>query len=244
MDDKERKGISRRGALKTIAGGLVGASVIGLGRGTSQAQQAKAGVSKATRKPKIVLMGLDSCQMTKIIEWANQGKLPTFKRILSQGSYGEFENIFRGYVRGCVGCLQHRCRVRDRTTSSGPTPGQLYDKMAYQTSGINRLFDFTRPRFPFMLAEGGVKVGLCGTAMSCPPRALEGRIHDVGQGGARSGRRSGLQGPRLFYAGRDTGLPRPLKTRITFEDGKVSTVIKCQGREDPSGAHSQSRRTQ
>lgn len=208
MNDQNKKGMSRRNALKTITGGLVGASVIGLGHGSSHGQPAKAGTARATRRPKIFLMGLDSCQMTKIIEWANQGKLPTFKRLLSQGSYGEFENIFRGMSVDAWAAYNTGVGP-GQNNFFGSHPWQLYDKVAYQTSGINRLFRLHAATVPFMLSEAGVKVGLCGTAMSYPPERLKDGFMMSGKGAPGLGdgpdRRRGMS----ILPSRDTGPLRP-----------------------------------
>ena len=147
---------SRRSFLKGLAGGLVGASIAGLGIGASEAAVAgeTAKTGKAKRKPKIVLFGLDSANMSKIIEWANAGKLPTFKKLLNQGSYGEFENIFRGmsvdawtaYNTG-VGPGQNNF--------FGSHPWQLYDRTAYQTSGNQSFLSAARCKRAVYALRGG-----------------------------------------------------------------------------------------
>ena len=224
MDEKNKKGMSRRSALKTIAGGLIGATAVGLSTKSSEAQPTKASAVKATRKPKIVLLGLDSCQMSKIIEWAYQGKLPTFKRLLTQGSYGEFENIFRGMSVDAWAAYNTGVGP-GQNNFFGSHPWQLYDRTAYQTSGINRLFRLHTATVPFMLAEAGVRVGLCGTAMSWPPERLQGGFMMSGKGAPGLGDASDCKGHVYFTQPRHKAASA-LKTRITFADGKCSTEIK------------------
>jgi len=224
MDGQNKKGVTRRSALKTITGGLVGASVIGFSHGSSPAQPAKASAVKATRKPKIFVMGLDSCQMTKIIEWANHGRLPTFKRLLSQGSYGEFENIFRGMSVDAWAAYNTGVSP-GQNNFFGSHPWQLYDRTAYQTSGINRLFRLHAATVPFMLAEADVKVGLCGTAMSWPPERLKEGFMMSGKGAPGLGDGGDCKGHVYFTQARHKAAAA-LKTRITFADGKCSTEIK------------------
>ena len=142
-----KKGISRRETLGTLAGGFIGASAFSLGAKASAVQQ------KAAIKPKILLMGLDSCQMARIIEWAGQGKLPTFKRLLSQGSYGEFENIFRGMSVDAWAAYNTGVGP-GQNNFFGSHPWTIFDRTAYQTSGINRSFRLHAATVPFMLATG------------------------------------------------------------------------------------------
>ncbi len=226
MERKTVKGISRRKTLGTLAGGFIGASVIGLKTPSIHAQTAK-----AARKPKILLMGLDSCQMAKIIEWVGQGKLPTFKKLMTQGSYGEFENIFRGmsvdswaaYNTG-VGPGQNNF--------FGSHPWTLYDRTAYQTSGINRVFRLHVATVPFMLSEAGVKVGLCGTAMSWPPERLKNGFMMSGKGAPGLGDSPDHKGFVYFTQARHRAASA-MKMRISFAEGKASTVIKMKEMEIP-----------
>lgn len=224
MEEKNKKGMSRRSALKTIAGGLIGATAIGFSKRSSHAQPTKASALKATRKPKIVLFGLDSCQMSKIIEWVNQGKLPTFKKLLTQGSYGEFENIFRGMSVDAWAAYNTGVGP-GQNNFFGSHPWQLYDRTAYQTSGINRLFRLHTATVPFMLAEAGVRVGLCGTAMLWPPERLQGGFMMSGKGAPGLGDGPDCKGHVYFTQPRHKAASA-LKTKIAFADGRCSTQIK------------------
>lgn len=226
MDDKEKKGISRRGALKTIAGGLIGATVVGLSTKSSEAQPVKPDPLKATRKPKIVLLGLDSCQMPKIIEWANQGKLPTFKKLLTQGSYGEFENIFRGMSVDAWAAYNTGVGP-GQNNFFGSHPWQLYDRTAYQTSGINRLFRLHAASVPFMLAEAGVRVGLCGTAMSWPPERLKDGFMMSGKGAPGLGDGPDCKG-HVYFTQRDIGLQLPSKRGLLLRMARLRLSLSLK----------------
>jgi predicted AlkP superfamily phosphohydrolase/phosphomutase len=225
-DDKRR--ISRRRTLGTLGGGLLGASVVGLGTESSRAQSAK---KNSAKRPKLVLFGLDSCQMSKIIEWAAQGKLPTFQRLLAQGSYGEFENIFRGMSVDAWAAYNTGVGP-GQNNFFGSHPWTLYDRTAYQTSGINRLFRMHAVTVPFMLAEAGVKVGLCGTAMSWPPERLKNGFMMSGKGAPGLGDSPEHKGFVYFTQARHRAASA-MKMRISFTDGQTSTVIKAKDVEIP-----------
>ncbi len=228
MKDNKIKGISRRNTLGVLGAGLVGASVLRMGIGSSQAQVVK---TDSKNKPKIVLLGLDSCQMEKIIEWAGQGKLPTFKKLLEQGSYGEFENIFRGMSVDAWAAYNTGVGP-GQNNYFGSHPWTLYDRTAYQTSGINRLFRLHAATVPFMLAEAGVKVGLCGTAMSWPPERLKDGFMMSGKGAPGLGDAPEYKGFVYFTQARHKA-NSAMKMRISFVNGKVSTVIKVKDMEIP-----------
>jgi predicted AlkP superfamily phosphohydrolase/phosphomutase len=228
MENNKKPGISRRKTLSALGGGLIGASVVGMGIRPGQAQTAKAG---SIRKPKLVLFGLDSCQMSKILEWVEQGKLPTFKKLLEQGSYGEFENIFRGMSVDAWAAYNTGVGP-GQNNYFGSHPWTLGDRTAYQTSGINRLFRLHTATVPFMLAEGGVKVGLCGTAMSWPPERLKDGFMMSGKGAPGLG-----DGPEhkgfVYFTQKRHKAASSMKARISFENGKVLTAIKMKDLEVP-----------
>ncbi len=227
MDPKDKKGISRRKTLGALGGAVIGASVAGFAP-KAQSQDAKAGSPK---RPKVVLFGLDSCQMAKIIEWVAQGKLPTFKRLLSEGSYGEFENIFRGMSVDAWAAYNTGVGP-GQNNFFGSHPWTLYDKTAYQTSGINRLFRLHAPTVPFMLAEAGVKVGLCGTAMSWPPERLKNGFMMSGKGAPGLGDAPEHKGFVYFTQARHKA-SSAMKMKLSFAEGRASTVIKMKEQEIP-----------
>src|SRR5271157_360448 len=230
----DKKDISRRSALKKLAGGLLGTAVAGLAAKGSSAAQPKDKTgrgTKAGKKPKILLMGLDSCSMEKIIEWSKQGKLPTFKKLLTQGSYGEFENIFRGMSVDAWAAYNTGVGP-GQNNFFGSHPWTLYDKTAMQTSGINRFFRLHAATVPFMMSEAGVRVGLCGTAMSFPPERLKGGFMMSGKGAPGLG-----DGPdcmaHVYYTQDKHRAAGPLKTKIGFQNGTCSTEIKFKDMKVP-----------
>jgi predicted AlkP superfamily phosphohydrolase/phosphomutase len=235
MNESEDKKVTRRKLLKTLAGGIVGASIVGLGMGESEGaaskKSAKKGDEKGAAKPKIMLMGLDSCNMQKIIEWAKQGKLPTFKKLLLEGSYGEFENIFRGMSVDAWAAYNTGVGP-GQNNFFGSHPWTLYDKTAFQTSGINRIFRLHVATVPFMLAEAGVKVGLCGTAMSFPPERLKDGFMMSGKGAPGLGDGPEEKG-HVYFTQDKHRAAGPLKTKIAFEGGRCLTQIKYKGAKIP-----------
>ena len=230
----EKKGLSRRSALKKLAGGILGTAVAGFAAKASSAAPAKEKTgkgSKAGKKPKILLMGLDSCSMEKIIEWSKQGKLPTFKKLLTQGSYGEFENIFRGMSVDAWAAYNTGVGP-GQNNFFGSHPWQIYDRTAFQTSGINRFFRLHAATVPFMLAEGGVKVGLCGTAMSWPPERLKDGFMMSGKGAPGLGDQP-FNMAHVYFTQEKHRAAGPLKTKLTFSGGKASTVIRRKDQQVP-----------
>jgi predicted AlkP superfamily phosphohydrolase/phosphomutase len=228
MERTKKEGITRRRTLGALASGLIGASAVGLSDQSSPAQAAKPG---ETRRPKILLFGLDSCQMARIIEWSRQDKLPTFKKLLSRGSYGEFENIFRGMSVDAWAAYNTGVGP-GQNNFFGSHPWTLNDRTAYQTSGINRLFRLHAATVPFMLAEAGVKVGLCGTAMSWPPERLKNGFMMSGKGAPGLGDGPEHKGFVYFTQARHRAASA-MKMRISFADGKATTAIKMKEAEVP-----------
>ena len=222
MDNEKGNKHSRRSFLKGLAGGIFGASMIDLGTKESGARE-KGKTAKARRKPKIVLFGLDSANMSKIMAWANEGKLPTFKRLLDQGSYGEFENIFRGMSVDAWAAYNTGVGP-GQNNFFGSHPWQVYDRTAYQTSGINRFFRQHVASVPFMLAEAGVRVGLCGTAMSYPPERLKNGFMMSGKGAPGLGDGADCKG-HVYYTQQRHRAASALKTKVVFSGGRTATEI-------------------
>ncbi len=236
MADENDKKLTRRNALKRLAGGLVGASVIGLGMGkgeaaTGQAKTPKKTSGKAAKKPKILMMGLDSCNMQKIMQWAGEGKLPTFKKLLAQGSYGEFENIFRGMSVDAWAAYNTGVGP-GQNNFFGSHPWTVFDRTAMQTSGINRFYRLHAATVPFMMSEAGVKVGLCGTAMSYPPERLKGGFMMSGKGSPGFGDTPDAMA-HVYYTQDKHRAAGPLKTKIKFQNGTCSTEIKFKDMKVP-----------
>jgi predicted AlkP superfamily phosphohydrolase/phosphomutase len=228
MENKDSRGISRRKALGALGGGFIGVPVAGLAAHPVQAGNSKPGSGK---RPQIVLFGLDSCQMARILEWSNQGKLPTFKKLLTQGSYGEFENIFRGMSVDAWAAYNTGVGP-GQNNFFGSHPWTVYDRSAFQTSGINRLFRQHTASVPFMLAEAGIRVGLCGTAMSWPPERLKNGFMMSGKGAPGLGDSPDVKGFVYFTQARHRAASA-MKMRISFADGKAATVIKVKEMEIP-----------
>ncbi|MBW2307757.1 MAG: alkaline phosphatase family protein [Deltaproteobacteria bacterium] len=226
------KKISRRDVMKWSVGSLAAVPFAGsLLKAGDASAQSKAQSVPPGKKPKVLVIGLDSCDMPRILEWVKEGELPTFKKLIQSGAYGTFENIFRGmsvdawaaYLTG-VGPGQNNF--------FGSHPWKVYDKWASQTSGINRFYRMHVATIPFMLAEAGVKVGMCGCAMSWPPERLKDGFMMSGKGAPGLGDDPNCKG-HVYYTQRRHRAARPVKSRIKFVDGKVTTSIRYHGMEVP-----------
>jgi len=155
MDHK--KGISRRSALKIWAAACSALP--------SSDWQAKTGDAQES----------NHCRISQNRSLCCLGWIPVRCPKLSNGPIKE-------NFRPSNGFWSRELRANSRTFSAGMSvdswaayntgvgPGQnnffgshpwtLYDRTAYQTSGINRLFRLHAATVPFMLAEAGVRVGL------------------------------------------------------------------------------------
>lgn len=83
------------------------------------------------------MVGLDGACMDLIKPWAEQGKLPTFKRLISEGSYGNLESIIPALTIPAWNCL-----------ATGKNPGKIGCFGFVQKSSGS--YDF---RFPAFLIE-------------------------------------------------------------------------------------------
>ena len=63
---------------------------------------------------KVLVIGLDGSCMDLIKPWANEGKLPTFKKLLSEGSYGYLESVTPPITVPAWNCL-----------ATGKNPGKI-----------------------------------------------------------------------------------------------------------------------
>lgn len=221
------KGISRRSALKTIATGAVAGVVTPLtAMGANTAPK-----PKAKSLPKILVFGLDSCNMSRIIEWSKAGHLPTFAKLLREGSYGEFENIFRGMSVDAWAAYNTGVGP-GQNNFFGSHPWQLSDKVAMQTSGINRVFRQHTVSIPFMLAESGVRVGLCGCAMTWPPERFKNGFMMSGKGAPGFGDKPDAMSHVYHTQDGHRAAPK-LRTKIAFTNGMCETKIEHRGMEVP-----------
>ncbi|MBI3016243.1 MAG: alkaline phosphatase family protein [Candidatus Tectomicrobia bacterium] len=222
--------VSRRSMLKWSMGSLAALPFAGsLLRAGQAAAQSGAQSVPPGKKTKVLVLGLDSCDMERLLEWVKEGELPTFQKLIQSGAYGTFENIFRGmsvdawaaYLTG-VGPGQNNF--------FGAHPWKVYDKWASQTSGINRFYRMHVATIPFMLAEAGVKVGMCGCAMTWPPERLQGGFMMSGKGSPGLGDDPDCKG-HIYYTQEKHAAAKPLKTQIEFVDGNVNTSIRYHGME-------------
>ena len=216
-----KNGMSRRDMLKgLVAGAVTGGVAVALG---SEAE-AKPGASREAKRPKVVVFGIDSANMEQILAWARQGLLPTFARLISQGAYGQFENIFRGMSVDAWAAYNTGVGP-GQNNFFGSHPWQIHDRVAMQTTGVNRIFRLHAPTVPFMLAEAGVQVGLCGCAMTWPPERLRNGFMMSGKGAPGLG--DGPECKGHVYHTQDGHRAAPsLRTKIAFSGGSCDTEIR------------------
>jgi len=102
-----------------------------------------------------LLIGLDAMEWKLVTKWASEGKLPTFRRLLEQGTSGELATTSP--------------QLPDTVWASlytGTNPGK-FEKFFYvqydpTTMGLRHVMDdaITRPPFWDYLSEAGVRVGV------------------------------------------------------------------------------------
>jgi predicted AlkP superfamily phosphohydrolase/phosphomutase len=104
---------------------------------------------------RLLLLGLDGGEWTLIRRWAKEGLLPTFKRLLEEGAFGELRSIAAQFLDTAWPCLY-----------TGLNPGKL-DKYFYiqLLPGTLRLSHVTddapcAPSFWELLSEAGYRVGV------------------------------------------------------------------------------------
>ncbi len=219
------KKITRRKFLKELSLGIATAPFLGTELTKERGEAAQSEPKDLLKKiPKVLLIGLDSCDMPRLIEWAERGELPTFKYLMTRGVYGALENIFRGmsvdawaaYLTG-VGPGQNNF--------FGSHSWTLYDRSAGATSGINRFFRLHAATVPFMLDAAGIRVGLCGFPMTWPPERLKNGFMMSGKGAPGLGDGVDVRS-HVYYTAPKHRAAGPLKTKIAFSNNKVNTVIR------------------
>jgi predicted AlkP superfamily phosphohydrolase/phosphomutase len=116
-----------------------------------------------------LLIGLDAMEWKLVTKWASEGKLPTFSRLLEQGTSGELATT--------------SAQLPDTVWASlytGTNPGQ-FEKFFYVqydpgTMGLRHVMDdaITRPPFWDYLSEAGVRVGVIDVPKFAASRKING----------------------------------------------------------------------
>jgi len=65
-------------------------------------------------KMKVLVFGLDGANIDLIKQWAREGKLPTFKKLMSEGSYGNLESVIPTITIPAWNCM-----------TTGKNPGKI-----------------------------------------------------------------------------------------------------------------------
>ncbi|PSP54488.1 hypothetical protein BRC82_09900 [Halobacteriales archaeon QS_1_67_19] len=117
----------------------------------------------------VYVVGLDGADWSLLRPWAEQGRLPTFARILDEGASGALESTLPPVTFPAWKCY-----------STGKTPGKLgvYEWFAYdrQNSSIsaNDAGDFRSREYWDVLADRGVRSGVVNMPTTHPPDAEDG----------------------------------------------------------------------
>jgi len=102
-----------------------------------------------------LLVGLDAMEWDLVLRWASEGKLPTFRRLMQQGTRAELATTADQLPDTAWPCL---------CTGVNPAKLEKYFYVQYdpQTMGLRHLREdaITRPAFWDHLSQAGVRVGV------------------------------------------------------------------------------------
>ena len=108
-----------------------------------------------TNATKQLLVGLDSVEWDLVVRWSGEGKLPTFRRLMQQGTRAELLTTADRLPDTAWACL-----------CTGVNPAKLerffYVQYDPRTMGLRYLHDdvITRPRFWDYISQAGMQVGV------------------------------------------------------------------------------------
>jgi len=162
-----------------------------------------------TVQPKALIIGLDAATFALIKPWAQAGHLPTFQRLLTEGTHGEF-----------LSTIPPVTAPSWTSFMTGKNPGKhgLYDFIEPQPDGYEPRYANARSRFGKtlweVLSEEGVSVGVLNVPMTYPPVPVRGYMI------------SGLDAPDSSSA---ITFPPELYQELTDQFGKVSQQIRFLG---------------
>ncbi|MFX0206751.1 MAG: alkaline phosphatase family protein [Candidatus Hodarchaeota archaeon] len=119
------------------------------------------------RKPKVMIISLDSATFDLIEPWVKEGKLPTFKKLMEEGTYGDLTSTLPPYT----------CPAWP-SFMTGKNPGKcgVFDFIMYQRGIISivnsRLID--GKKIWNILSEYYRKVGVVNVPVTYPPEKVNG----------------------------------------------------------------------
>lgn len=159
--------------------------------------------------PKVLIIGLDGATFDLIKPWAEEGKLPTFKRFLEEGVHGDLQSTFPPLTAPAWTSFM-----------SGKNPGKhgLYDFIEPQPGSYEVRYTNARSRLAKtvwqILSESGKRVGIINVPMTYPPEEVKGYMI------------SGLDAPD---DSRGTTFPAGLYRELEQKFGKVNASVRYLG---------------
>jgi len=143
-------------------------------------------MSKIPASGRLLLLGLDAGEWTLIQRWANEGLLPTFRRLLDEGASGELRSTAAQFVEPVWHCL-----------FTGLNPGKwekyFYIQLVPGTLRLKQVSDDSPCASPFweLLSEAGYRVGVVDAPKFPVSENLHGfQLANWGAHGTRAPRRS------------------------------------------------------
>lgn len=164
---------------------------------------------RTTSQPRVCIIGLDGATLDLVKPWVEAGKLPTFKRFLTDGAHGELTSTVPPVTAPSWTSLM-----------TGKNPGKhgLYHFVEPQPDSYELRYTNARSRLAKtvwqILSESGVSVGVVNVPMTYPPEPVQGYMI------------SGLDAPDDSKA---ITYPPALYQELEAKFGKVSQQIRYLG---------------
>ena len=121
------------------------------------------------RKSKVLVVGIDGATWSLIKPWADEGKLPTFRRLLKNGAWGELRSSIPYMTYPAWKCY-----------STGKNPGKLgvywFLSLDFKNRRIvtHSSLSFKADEFWDYLGRRGFKVGIINMPTTYPPKRING----------------------------------------------------------------------
>jgi len=120
---------------------------------------------------RVLIIGLDGATFDLIMPWVQEGRLPTFERLIREGASGEMESVIQPITAPAWASF---------LTGKNPGKHGIYDFYrrepgSYNMRPVNRNRVVGKTLYE-LLSEGGKKVGMINVPMTYPPRPVNGFI--------------------------------------------------------------------
>lgn len=125
----------------------------------------------ASREKKVFVIGIDGATLDLVGPWAEQGKLPTFSRIIREGVYGHLKSTFPPLTPPAW-----------TSSLTGKNPGKhnIFDFFKHEPGSYKKKIVSTGDRKSEaiwnILSDQGKKVGLLNVPVTYPPEKIKGFI--------------------------------------------------------------------